>query len=211
MALPDRLRNGAGFLIPFFRETTSILILAGIGLRAKWNARALLLSSVAATALSYQLYVGGDPWAYWRIMAPTMRPYLVANSVENVNTALALNQLTTADATLAVLFAGTLPYYADRKAVDLLGKSDPYIARRPPDLSGRISWAGMTSVPGHNKYDRHYSIESLEPTYAQVVSWGSDDLTEWAASQYATVDFRGVRLLLRRGSNAVIWSSVQNP
>ena len=27
----------------------------------------------------------------------------------------------------------------------------------------------MTSVPGHNKYDLHYSIRQLRPTYAQTL------------------------------------------
>jgi hypothetical protein len=258
MALGERLRNGAGYLIPFFKESIVIWILAGVGLACAWNARAALLASLAVSALLYQLYVGGDAWNYWRIIAPTMplifllaivgtdqlwamtvsrrgvlvagtvgvavlsasirflpeiilirRAYMVANNEENVNAAVALNRLTTDDATLAVLFAGSLPYYIDRKAIDLLGKSDPYIARLAPDLSGSISWSGMKSVPGHNKYDLDYSIKKLEPTYAQILEWGTDNLTEWASTRYVTVDYRGVRLYLRRGSPTVIWANTK--
>jgi len=131
------------------------------------------------------------------------RPYLTAKNAENINTALTLDRLTEPDASIGVVFAGTIPYYLDRRAIDFLGKSDRYIARLPPDVSGRVSWNGMISVPGHNKYDLHYSIEHLEPTYVEVDRWGGQDVSASVAAAYALVDCGGLKLRLRRDSPAV--------
>jgi hypothetical protein len=70
-----------------------------------------------------------------------------------INAAAALNQLTTGDATVAVLAGGVVPYYTDLHAHDMLGRTDAYIASLPADISGATGWGGMSSVPVHNKYD----------------------------------------------------------
>jgi arabinofuranosyltransferase len=104
------------------------------------------------------------------------KPFRTQPTINNVNVAILLGQLTTKDATIGVMAAGTVSYFTDRRAIDFLGKSDRYIAHLPPDLSGRIAWAGMTSVPGHNKYDLNYSIKTLKPTYVQRFDWGTQVL-----------------------------------
>jgi arabinofuranosyltransferase len=255
MALVPRLENGWGFIAPFLKETMVVWVLAAAGLVLNVRPRTLLLFAIAASSVGYEIYVGGDPWNYWRLIAPSMpllfvlvisaivrlsavdfkrsaiatgctiavvlsanlrflpeiglvtRPYLTAKNADDINTALVLEQVTTRDATVGVVLAGSLPYYLDRTAIDFLGKSDRYIARLPPDTSGRVSWSGMNSVPGHNKYDLEYSIKRLNPTYVQVDRWGGQDLASWVAAAYVTVECRGVKLWLRRGSPAVIWSA----
>jgi arabinofuranosyltransferase len=272
MPLPERIENGLGFVTPFLKQTGVALTLAGVGVALNCNTRTLLLAALAASGIAYEVYVGGDPWNYWRMMAPTMplvfvlvvsaidrlvilairrkgsrcafgptsrafphssllvactvsallsvnlrfvpeiallrKGYMTENNRENVNTALVLNRLTTEAATVAVLFAGTMPYYLDREAIDLLGKSDRYIAHLPPDLSGSVSWSGMTSVPGHNKYDLDHSIKALRPTYAQILEWGHDNVAQWAAGHYVQVRSQGVTLWLLRDSSAVRWDVV---
>ncbi len=69
----------------------------------------------------------------------------------------------------------------------------------------------MNSVPGHNKYDLNYSIETLQPTYVQGFVWGSQDITEWAKSRYTQVQYRGVTLFLLKDSPAVYWEKVNVP
>jgi arabinofuranosyltransferase len=62
-------------------------------------------------------------------------------------------------ASVAVMAAGTLPYYSGLRGVDVLGKSDRHIARTRPHRG-----IGSDSVtPGHNKYDLYYSIGKLRP------------------------------------------------
>ncbi len=67
---------------------------------------------------------------------------------------LCLRQSTTADARIAYTWAGSMPYYADRFGIDLLGKMDAHIARAKPQIA---------FVPGHNKWDYAYSIDTHKP------------------------------------------------
>ena len=66
----------------------------------------------------------------------------------------------------------------------------------------------MTSIPGHNKYDLNYSIKTLQPTYAQDLHWGSQDLTEWGSTHYVMVKYKGLSLFLLKDSPFVFWDKV---
>jgi arabinofuranosyltransferase len=80
----------------------------------------------------------------------------------DVETALALRRATTADARIAVMRAGTIPYFAERPSVDLLGKNDRHVARTPPHLpDGPSGFADFR--PGHVKFDFAYSIGQRQP------------------------------------------------
>jgi hypothetical protein len=277
MPLAARINNGIGFVTPFLIVTAFILFLSMIDMIVHFQKRKLFLLSIVYSAIAYQIYVGGDPWVYWRMMAPAMplaiilfivslhsfihalsathvfrdfllrnpklleknitrtlvvsltliglllanirflleisllvKPFTVEFNRINVNTAIALNQVTTNDATIGVFWAGTIPYYTDRKAIDFLGKSDKYIAHLPPDMTGAVGWNGMTSVPGHNKYDLNYSIRSLEPTYVQGLEWGSQDLSQWAETWYVKIKYKGVILYLLIDSPSVRWDKINS-
>jgi hypothetical protein len=67
---------------------------------------------------------------------------------------LCLRRNTPLDTRIAITWAGTMPYYADRFTVDLLGKVDREIARSPPKRD---------FLPGHNKWDYAYSIDTYRP------------------------------------------------
>lgn len=136
------------------------------------------------------------------------RPYEATANEYHANTAIALNELTTKEATIGVSSAGTVPYYSDRVAIDFLGKSDKYIARLPPDLSGAAHYGMMLSLPGHNKYDLNYSLKTLRPTYAQITGWGQQIFDDWAEEWYTEVKYKGVRLKLLKGSQAVLWDKI---
>ena len=139
------------------------------------------------------------------------KPYTAWSNQGNVNTAIVLNQLTTSDASVGVYWAGSIPYFTDRKAIDFLGKSDRYIAKLPPDISGSVRWNGMKSVPGHNKYDLNYSIKTLEPTYVQGFKWGAQDLSEWGENRYVKVEYNRISLFLLKDSPSVLWSKINMP
>ena len=121
------------------------------------------------------------------------------------NAAIALSQITTPEASVGVFAAGVIPYYTGLRASDFLGRTDTYIASLPADLSGAVSWNGMYSVPGHNKYDLIYSIEELEPTYIEASRWGGQDVTTWVSTRYVQVEYRGVTLLLKRDAAEINW------
>jgi arabinofuranosyltransferase len=278
MPLLLRLRNGLGFVEPFIASAAVIAGVSLLDLIAHFDSRKLLLFGICAVALAYQVSIGGDPWAYWRLLAPVIplllalwaraafslmdaaresgffrayvvrdadparhtalsvmtalglcagllllnsefyleallvvRPYETATAARDINVAIAINELTTPEATVGVFYAGTIPYFTGREAIDFLGRSDAYIAHLPPDISGAVAWSGMTSVPGHNKYDLDYSIRTRLPTYVQFFYWGGQDLNEWALEHYVTVDYQGAVLHLLRDSPDVNWSRAGTP
>ena len=144
-------------------------------------------------------------------IALVARPAGAAGNYNNVNSAIALQELTTDEARVGVVWAGTIPYHTERRAVDLLGKNDKHIARLAADVSGDVGWRGMNSVPGHNKYDLDYSIKELKPDYVQRLRWGGQDITEWGRSHYVEVTWQGVKLLLLRSSAHVQWEKLGMP
>ncbi len=263
MPLLERLRNGIGFVIPFLKESSLLLVLAGIGLFVQRRHPKFFLGSLAFSAVAYQVYVGGDPWDRWRMLSPLMPLTLTLcaagaaglaqaitrgtvasharlatavfvllgllgtdlrfmpeilllpsttsrlTDIQMVNQAIALDAVTTRAASIGVIYAGTVPYFTGRRAIDFLGKSDEHIASLPPDLSGSVSWSGMTSVPGHNKYDLNYSIKQLRPTYVQTLEWGSQDIIAWSADYYVKAFYKSVSLCLLKNSPEVRWQRVE--
>jgi hypothetical protein len=276
--LGARVENGLGFVGPFLEQAAVPMALGLFAALVDGSRPKLLVASLVPSAVLYQIYVGGDPWRHWRMMAPVMplltalvaaelaalvhrriagtaldrltrrrlapplvavrggllvvlcllvarslnaqfgeeqwfgeKPLGVKRNARNVDVALALNDLAKPGASVGVLFAGAIPYYTGLFAVDFLGKTDPVIAARPADASGRVGWNGMRSVPGHNKYDLEHSIKGRKPTFIQTARWGGQNLGPWAGERYRAVTHMGARLLLRRDSEHVEWSKVREP
>jgi arabinofuranosyltransferase len=279
MPLVERIKNGIIFIYPFGKL---MLFPICIGLFGVWAGRrkiAAVIMSMMLAVIGYQVYVGGDFFEYWRMLAgyvpllfllllvevaaiadsrtalagspsavkqasglpllkgPRFRNALVliaflvlafrynglyqkevfltgdAASVDhnrhNVRVALALSEITAENASVGVTWAGTIPYYTGRKAVDFLGKSDPYIAALPPDLSGKFTIMGMSSVPGHNKYDLDYSIGKLQPTYVQTARFGGQNKEDFLQSHYQPVKYKKVFLWLKKNSPDVQWDKLK--
>lgn len=135
-------------------------------------------------------------------------PSVFSSAGDQVNMALALEELTGPRATLAVGWGGIVPYYTGRRAIDLLGKCDPHVAALAPDLSGACGWLGFRSVPGHNKYDLNYSIVSKRPTYVQCFTWGRDDVRAFAREHYVSLRYKGAVVSLLKGSPDVRWEKL---
>ena len=132
----------------------------------------------------------------------------------NTNAAIAINALTSPGATVGVIWAGTLPYYADRYAIDYLGKSDPYVAHLAADVSGDSGWGGMISIPGHNKYDLEYSIVQRRPTYSQAFAWGYATVRPYFVQNYVRVEYHGAAgtktVFLLKDSPLVCWEACRD-
>jgi hypothetical protein len=135
-------------------------------------------------------------------------PYKADANRNHVNAALMIDRYTTADASVGVFHAGIIPYFTSRYGIDFLGKNDPYIAHLPINLEGGPAWYGMSSVPGHNKYDLGYSIRYRRPTYVEGFVWGSQDLTEVFESEYVEISLPGPDPAFRRGDPAVRWEDI---
>jgi arabinofuranosyltransferase len=127
---------------------------------------------------------------------------------EHIGTALNLDEILAPQATLGVFGVGAVSYYTGRRSIDFLGKTDPHIARLPPDTSGTIHALGMKGGPAHNKYDLNYSIRKLQPTYVEGFTWGNQDLFDWAPSAYVEVTYKGQTFWLLRDSPLVYWDKL---
>jgi len=277
--LLTRIINGINFVVPFLMQLYIPLLLVGASILFAFGKEKLLLISAFATLVCYQVWAGGDPWEYWRMLSPAVPLLLVVGTHEilrtiqsvfategfqryalgspiiprqfvplvivcmlvggmlwsinspflreilmlqdaydtqfnenRINTALAIEQVTTPDATVGVFGAGTIPYYSGRPAIDFLGKSDKRIAGLAPNFSGGVSGnKGMVYEPGHNKYDLEYSIKELRPTYVEGFRWHGQNVVGWAKSEYVRVKYDGVPLYLLKNSGDVRWADIGGP
>jgi arabinofuranosyltransferase len=104
----------------------------------------------------------------------------------------AVHDFTSNQATIAVVWAGSLPYHAHRHAIDLLGKSDAVIARLQP--VGEF-------MPGHNKWNYAHSIGLGRPDLVLQL-WGRTPETDrWLLE--IGYDYLTPNVFVRRDSQLV--------
>jgi len=103
-----------------------------------------------------------------------------------------LRASTSPDASLGVVWAGAIPYFAHRQAVDFLGKSDVHVARVPPRAP---------FVPGHDKWDYAYSVGVQHPDVI-VQTWRAtpDDVRLIRSLGYESI---GRDAFVRAGTSTV--------
>ena len=92
-----------------------------------------------------------------------VEPMHVRDNQEQVRVGLWVRAHTPPDAVIAVRWAGAMPYFAQRRAIDLLGKSDRRIARLPAAPPQPGFNAVVSFWPGHMKWDYAWSIGRLRP------------------------------------------------
>jgi hypothetical protein len=124
----------------------ALLLAAALGARMTDN-RALVIGPLVATLL---LGVTLPAWLEWGRDSG----HLVDQNASEAREGLALREAATSDPSIAVVAAGNIPYWSMLPTIDLLGKSDPVIARGPsrPNFD-----------PGHSKWNYRYSICHLRP------------------------------------------------
>jgi hypothetical protein len=158
-------------------------------------------------------YLNGDfrsleRWALLR------QPMFIEGNKEDVQIALDLQAITTPEASIGVVAAGAIPYFSQRFAIDLLGKSDVKIARMP--AQGSSGLRGITDFrPGHMKWDYDYSIGELEPDVV-VQLWGDTDEAQSYLEKYYTGGGAGslnaagdvLYYSLRSDSPNILWDRV---
>ena len=139
------------------------------------------------------------------------KPSFSRTTQDITNKAIILDQILSAEATIGVFAAGTVPYYSGRVGIDFLGKMDKYIARVPPDLSGTPYSLRGRNLPGHNKYDLEYSIGQLKPVYASNLHYLKDNIAaKGAIRDYAHITTtQGYKFYLLRRSPHVDWQKLQ--
>ena len=136
-------------------------------------------------------------------------PFQVDRNRDNVYHALAIDRVLDVRATLALFYAGAVGYYTGMTAIDVLGKADAYVSHLPQQFPASLRAFGMTTLPGHNKFDLAHSIEATEPDYAERFNWGGQSVVDWAQTRYIIVSLRfadGVKvdLPIKRGSDHLL-------
>ncbi len=76
----ERLANGASFVVPFLSSHAPLLAGALYGCAADRRREMRLLAALPLVALAYQVWIGGDPWPYWRFLAPAMPALLILSA-----------------------------------------------------------------------------------------------------------------------------------
>ena len=123
-----------------------------------------------------------------------------------VERALVIRDITTPDASIAVTWAGAIPYFSERHAVDILGKTDPAVAHLPMRQAGAGENPLTFFLPGHLKWNYRHSIGEQRPDVVAQF-WG--DIAEaepYIAGAYTRLESRGYVLYLRGGSPNIRWN-----
>lgn len=177
----DLLVAGAqsGFAInQWFAFIIGVSALAGSIAALFW--RNALQRLLVQPAVAFRLWFGllcliGTP-----LLVPGYSWFLLPNvaDVGNVTIGLLLKRNTPPTSKVADFWAGSVFYFSERYAIDLLGKSDRHIARLPAASSG--------TMPGHNKFDFDYSLGALKPDF--VVANFALPVDEAMLRQLATGD-----------------------
>ena len=101
------------------------------------------------------------------------------DDVGNIRIGLLLKQNTPVSSKVADFWAGSVFYFSERYAIDLLGKSDRHVAHLPVASNG--------TKAGHNKFDFDYSLGVLKPDF--VVGNFKLPVQEDTMRQAATGDY----------------------
>jgi hypothetical protein len=166
--------------------------------------QAVYVVLVAGCVLSLNATYGAPALVQWLLLA---EPPQVLRRQAEVEVAYAVRAITRPDASVAVIWAGTLPYFAHRRAVDLLGKSDRRIARLPMrQVSGPAALVAFW--PGHLKHDYAYSIGTLTPDVVVSLRWPLGEARALLEASYERVEFAGKAFYLRRSSPRILWEGV---
>jgi hypothetical protein len=139
--------------------------------------------------------------AMWVLMnGALVRQWIAGNGLyvyedaNMTNLGLLIRRATSPETSIAVTWAGSIPYFADRKTIDLLGKCDAVIAHMAP----RPRWP---FVPGHNKWDVQYSVGVHHPDIVvQLPPTNPEEQRFLVAASYRDIG-NGIRV--REGSEGI--------
>jgi arabinofuranosyltransferase len=164
----------------------------------------VMIVFVVTSLFSLNTIITNDAVAKWMALK---RPIFTKGSEKNLLIGLALRDLTTEDAWIAVIAAGTAPYFSERNAIDLLGKADKVISHKTPR-----SLSGITEDeefrPGHNKWDYAYSIGELKPDIIVQLWSNPEEAQPFLEADYIPVVIEDQTMYFRKDSPNILWDLV---
>ena len=167
------------------------------------TARMLFALAVAYAVICLNSIYGPDALAEAALVRPPLHSGSGGENQQDVEQALLLRRATTTDASVAVMRAGTVPYFAGRYAVDLLGKNDTHVARMTMTAAGRrLDFREFR--PGHNKFDFAYSIGRQRPDVILQLRRRAS-MAQPFMDDYQGLSVDGSCIYVRRDSANVLW------
>jgi hypothetical protein len=174
---------------------------------ASRGATAIFALVVALAVTSLNSIHGVGALAEALLLRPPLHSGTGGENQEDVETALDIRALTTPAATIAVMRAGTIPYFAERNAIDMLGKNDPVVAHEPMNVPP--GWLGFRELrPGHMKFDFAYSIGRERPDVVVHLRQRTELARPFLQDQYVGLRVNGACVFARRSSSSVLWDRV---
>jgi hypothetical protein len=207
------------FFVLFAWAMHELLERAAASLDAGWASQLgsrLVYALIFAIAMLHFNLLLGDWRAIERWQFDRRLDYVAGNE-RNLRTALALQNATRPGTSIAVVGAGTIPYLLpEHFAIDILGKTDPIIARGPirqslgrPDVAFLRPGNQNRMRPGHMKWNYAHTIGELQPDV--IVSVWEETLKE--AEPYlqdyvlVTMDDKA-NVFVRKDSPNILWDRV---
>lgn len=135
-----------------------------------------------------------------------VQPGMVGGNTINTERALQIDAITADNATVAVVWAGTTPYFSDRTYIDLYGKSDKVVAKGKMQIYPPRKTAienALAFVPGHTKWDYAYSIGKLKPDIITMV-YPYEHAKKYIEGKYSLRKFKNFDLYIRNDSGRII-------
>ena len=136
------------------------------------------------------------------LVEPPLHTGAAGGNRRDVVQALRVRSLTTPDATIAVMRAGTIPYFSARPAIDLLGKNDAEIAHGPVAAA---SVGYLDFRPGHMKFNFAHSIGQRQPDVIVQLRRRTALAQPYLESRYQAVLLDGQCVHVRVGSPRIRW------
>jgi arabinofuranosyltransferase len=149
----------------------------------------------ARPRLARLLAIAGAILVAYPLSAPGFREWMrtggshIEEDATMVTLGVRVAQTTSPSTRIGVVWAGAIPYFAHREAIDFLGKNDPVIAKHAPVLP---------FYPGHDRFDYAYSVGVLKPDLILQLWFPTDQTLRMLADAGYDQVFGGV--YVRRGA-----------
>ncbi|MFC2130179.1 hypothetical protein ACFLSQ_01970 [Bacteroidota bacterium] len=168
--------------------------------KARANTIFIILIFISILAFNF------NSWEYLKGELLLTKTFTEKDNSNQTRLALEAKKILKKDAEAAVAMAGVLPYFLERRCIDLLGKNDKAIARMPVFIDSSLSYLNYN--PGHMKWNYSYSIGKLNPD-AVLQLWNNPiTAMPYLSDDYIAVELAGFNVFLRKGSEKIRWEKI---
>lgn len=168
------------------------------------RARVVIICLLAISLPIFNMIHGPASLADWALVE---QPLHIEDNRNMIRRAKLVEQFTTPEASIAVTWAGSLPYFCGRPTIDLLGKTDQYIAHgKAAQYHPRRPYGEF--LPGHMKWDYAHSLGQLKPDMI-IQFWGpANAAAKWWQTDYHVAHVGQFVFCFRKEATTIYWDRV---